>query len=123
MSENKEERLWEFKCPNPKCGSKERILQWIADADRVAGRLGEHVVTGAVEIQEFPVTDKKKQTPRPGDEVSVITIGTDICSKCGTKYIFRVLRRVAKYSLDLSQLIHKPPPTTPLPPFLTGQGG
>lgn len=73
MAKNEDERIWDFKCPNSKCGSRERVVQSVVDKDRAIGRLGEHVITGAVEVQEFPVADKRK-TPRLGDEVSVVTI-------------------------------------------------
>ena len=52
MAKNKEERRWEFKCT--KCGSWKRIVQSIVDTDRAAGRLGEHLTVGAVEVEEFP---------------------------------------------------------------------
>lgn len=121
MAENKEVWTWEFKCPNPKCGSSERLVQRVLDEDRAAGRVGEHVVTGASDVDEFPILDKKKK-PRPGDEASVVTLWWDICAKCGTKYCFRASRRISKYSLDVSHLINKPGPGL-LRDFPLGPGG
>ena len=31
MPENKEDQAWYFKCPNPKCGRTERVVQPIVD--------------------------------------------------------------------------------------------
>ena len=118
MAENKkQEWVWEFGCPKARCGSHERIHQIIVDADRAAGRVGEGAAIGALEVLKFPITDKTRK-PMPSDEVSVVTVWSDLCAKCGTRYYFRVLRRVSNYSLDMSKIIHKASSSTPLPPFL-----
>jgi uncharacterized Zn finger protein len=111
------ENLWEYKCPN--CSSSNRVMQEVIDDDRAAGRLGEKITTGALSIQELPVTDRAKQ-PKLGDKVSVVTMFSDICQDCGTIYVFKVTRDLRVTSIDVSRMIQ--PPVGKIPHFPGGLG-
>lgn len=100
----------DFKCPH--CGSDERVLQNVVDKDKAEGQLGEHIITGTIRNAHTPITDPQKP-PRPGQEALVMGIYYDLCAHCGQEYIFRVTHEISRFSLDVSKLIHKPPPSIP----------
>lgn len=86
-----EELIWEWPCPNPKCGSTERLVQTVLELDRAKGRVEDDIVWGVVDSEQVQIIGKKV---KPGDEVSGIKVFSDICLKCGTLYRYRAVRRV-----------------------------
>ncbi len=99
MEEKKE---WRFKCPH--CKSDSRLVQEVVDDDRGRGRIDDSIREGAMSIEERPIKSNTKQYA-VGDEVSVLLIFTDLCSVCGTMYIFKVLRDIRKMRKDITNLV------------------
>ena len=95
-----DQKEWLFNCPH--CGKDKRLVQQIVDDDRIMGRLD--VVDGAMSIQELPIRSNTKNYG-VGDEISVLLVFNDICSGCGTVYIFKVLRNMEKMRKDVSRLV------------------
>lgn len=114
-------KTWKFSCT---CGSDERIAQEAVDAEKAAGRIPEAISMGAINVIDTPITDPSKQ-PKFGDRVPVLLRFTDICSKCGLLYIFRVEWQVHQVTRNVSNLIQPPPAGFPpfgIPPKQTLRG-
>ena len=78
-----------FKCP--KCGSADRILNYLAEKERAEGLLPQDTTVGTRMEQTFLAEDGLLRSGKLcGKKIRVVQKFYDLCVKCGVEYIYLV---------------------------------
>lgn len=76
----------EYTCPV--CGSSERVVNYVADQEKEAGRIGRDVPAGS-KVEQHLVAQPGKPLAA-GTSAPVVICNFDHCKKCGQEYCFSI---------------------------------
>lgn len=83
----------EYTCPV--CRSSERVINYVADQEKEAGRIQKDVPAGS-KVEQHMVAQPGKP-PIPGTSAPLVVCNFDHCAKCGQEYCFSITWDVATF--------------------------